>query len=178
MNEKLLTEDDPRQVMVRLAWSMRVRLRATMSRYELRDCVRDELVQSLYEQLLKLPENFQMPQSPVGYLLFAVKNLCINHIRDHHNREILCADVTEVAGPLVDDASPQRRLECDQSLDAVLRIVQGLHPNQRACLLLRRVYGYSEGELRARLKITHRAIQYHISAAYRKISLEHVEWLK
>jgi RNA polymerase sigma-70 factor, ECF subfamily len=123
----------------------------------------------VHDVLLKVWENrssWQPQGSPQAYLLSAVRNRCLNHLRDQHlHRE----KEHEIAREYAPVALPDEHVRYREVLDAVAHALTEIPERRRLIYLLHRVHGFTYAEIAASLGISENTVDTQI-----RRSLQHL----
>lgn len=140
---------------------MRYLARVWPNRAELSDLRQDVYVR-IFESAVRV-----RPAVPRAFLFTTARNLLIDRLR--HNR-IVCIDTTqdlEVLNVLVDEISPEQRVNGLQELRRLATAFDQLSDKCREVIWLRRVEGLSQREAAQRLKVQEGAVESQLSRGIR-----------
>jgi RNA polymerase sigma factor (sigma-70 family) len=99
----------------------------------------EDVVQELWEKVIRLRVNQQKVDNPVGLLLKIAKNLCLNHIRTRRRETLLSSD---------SDLSMFQPHTATSDFEEAVRIaLQSLSLEDREVLILNVYWGYSMQEI-------------------------------
>ncbi len=143
--------------------SLMSRLRARLVR---RTGCAEEAADIVQDSFLRYAQRSPSVSNPEGYLWRVARNLVV----DRRRRAAILPCL-----PLDDDIvssapAPDRVLVGRQSLDQVLRIVDGLPPRCREVFHLRKIEGWEQQEIAAHLGISLNMVQKHLRKALADIS--------
>ena len=127
----------------------------------------EDLVQEAFVRTWDRRDTF-VPGQPIrAYLYRTVRNLSLNHLRDHQTRQRLLDDVTLDGSGAVpqtmlapDDHLAERELSAE-----LARLIDTLPPRQREALTLSRMQGLSHDEVAAVMGCAPRTVNNHLVAA-------------
>jgi RNA polymerase sigma factor (sigma-70 family) len=140
---------------------MRYLGRAWPDRSELPD-LRQEVYVRVYESAAR-----SRPAAPKSFLFAAARNLMVDRLRRSRVIAIDCTQDLEALNVLVDEISPERRLNARQELRRLAHAFDQLSDKCRAVIWLRRVEGLSQREAAQRLGLNEGAVESHLSRGVR-----------
>lgn len=152
------------------------RYRATLARYirsivkpqDIDDIVQETFVRS-YEAELKHEIKY-----PRTFMLKTVRNLALNHVSRWDNKYATSMeDLPESPVPLV-SASLEREFESKERFRMFCRAIDKLPAQCRKAFVLKKVYGLSQKEIAAYLKVSESTVEKHIAKGMLKC-LEYME---
>lgn len=145
-----------REILVHEAALVRYLHRHWARRDEIHD-LRQEIYVRIYEAAAKAK-----PVSPKSFLFVTARNLMADRVR--RNRIVSIESVGDIAdlNVLVDEVSPERRLDARQELKRLARAFDQLPPKCRDVVWLRRVDEISQKEVATRLGISERTVESHV----------------
>ena len=122
----------------------------------------------------QLAEDFVVDSmNPPAYVLTILKNRCIDHLRRlRHNQEYLDRQTKEQVWDLntriasLEDFVPEK-VFTQEIQEIVAKAVAGLSDESRQVFLLSRRQGLSRKEIAARMGITEKGVEYHITKVNR-----------
>lgn len=144
-------------------------LRACLRRYVRNAADVEELLQETYAQLLEAgAPNGPEVRSVRAFALGVARNLAFNWLR---RRRIVpmesMADIEDLN--LLDEGEQVERIvSAEQELTLLMQAVAELPERCRQVFTLRKVYGFSQKEIAARLKISENTVEQHLSKAGRR----------
>jgi RNA polymerase sigma factor (sigma-70 family) len=130
----------------------------------------DELYQDVAERLLVSDVDFNTIKSIRAYILTIARNVMLDELR---HRKIVRIDyvadidVLEQMGPR--DYGGEELVNFEQELRVLWQAASLLAPICRVVFLMRKVYGSSQKEIAARLKISENTVEQHLTKAMRQI---------
>ncbi len=132
------------------------------------DFVVDSMM-AFWQRRAELPEG----TNPPAYVLTILKNRCIDHLRRlRHNQEYLDRQTKEQVWDLntriasLEDFVPEK-VFTQEIQEIVAKAVAGLSDESRQVFLLSRRQGLSRKEIAARMGITEKGVEYHITKVNR-----------
>ncbi len=145
-----------REILIHEAALVRYLARLWPSREEVHD-LRQETYMRVYEAAGK-----SRPHSPKSFLFTTARHLMADRIRRSRVVSIETIGDLESLNVLVEDDSPEQRLQARQELMQLARAFSVLPPRCREVVWLRRVDGFSQREVASRLNITEKTVESHI----------------
>jgi RNA polymerase sigma-70 factor (ECF subfamily) len=125
-----------------------------------------DLAQEAYVRMLRYEGTADL-DSPPAMLFRIAGNVVADHLRSRaHRRRVRYVDVHDDDLPC-DGPSAERTLSAEQNVTAVDRAMAALSPRCRAIFLLSRVEGLTYGEIAARVGVSIKAVEKHVSRALR-----------
>lgn len=145
-----------REILIHEAALVRYLHRHWSKRDEIHD-LRQEIYVRIYEAAAK-----SKPTSPKSFLFVTARNLMADRVR--RNRIVSIESVGDIGdlNVLVDEVSPERRLDARQELKRLARAFDQLPPKCRDVVWLRRVDEISQKEVATRLGISERTVESHV----------------
>ena len=141
----------------------------------LRDrAVAEELVQEVMLALWRRREELAADEALGPYLVRAVRNRALNHLRHLH---IARRDAVHAAGPTVAAPSGSGPVVAEELAQALERTVAGLPPRCREVFTLSRGEGLSYAEIAARLGISIKTVEAQMGRALRTLRTDLAPWL-
>lgn len=146
----------------------RLALRITMSREEAEDIVQDTLIRVWNKR-----DDWQELDSIEAFSLTVCRNLALDRLKRADNGN---ASIEEQALDSADTAaSPHERMERQDRITAVRRIVDSLPEKQRSCMQLRDFEGKPYREIAQTLGITEEQVKVNIFRARRTVREKYIE---
>ena len=143
-------------------------LRACLRRYVHNPADVDELLQELYAQLLQSRVKPGEVRSVRGFALGIARHLALNWLR---RREVVSmesiADLEDL-GDLEEGEQVERIVNAEQELTFLVQAVELLPERCRQVFTLRKVYGFTQKEIAAKLKISENTVEQHLVKAGRQ----------
>ena len=141
----------------------------------LRDrAVAEELVQEVMLALWRRREELAADEALGPYLVRAVRNRALNHLRHLH---IARRDAVHAAGPTVAAPSGSGPVVAEELAQALERAMAGLPPRCREVFTLSRGEGLSYAEIAARLGISTKTVEAQMGRALRTLRTDLAPWL-
>jgi RNA polymerase sigma factor (sigma-70 family) len=111
-----------------------------------------------------------LPTSPKAFLFATARNLMTDRIR--HNRVVFIDSMQDVdhLNVLIDEISPERRLEARQELRILARAFDSLSEKCRNVVWLRRVEGLSQRDTAQRLGLLEGAVESQLARGVRVLA--------
>jgi RNA polymerase sigma-70 factor (ECF subfamily) len=103
------------------------------------------------------------PHNAKAFLFATARHLMADRIRRERIVSIHAAGGTDFLGTLVDELTPEHRVSAVQDLARLARAFDQLPPKCREVFWLRRIKGMSQKETAARLGLTEKTIERHVS---------------
>lgn len=144
-------------------------LRACLRRYARNVCDVDELLQETYARLLSAGADRKREiRSVRAFALAVARNVALDWLR--HRQVVPIELVTDVEALSVLDEGEQVEeiASIDQEIDLLAEAVAGLPDRCRQVFTLRKVYGFSQKEVAARLNISENTVEQHLRKAVRR----------
>jgi RNA polymerase sigma factor (sigma-70 family) len=145
-----------REILAHEAALMRFLNRAWPRRDEIHD-LRQEIYVRVYEAAARA-----RPASPKSFLFTTARNLMADRVR--RSRIVSIEAVGDIAAlnVLVDEVSPERRIDARQELKRLAHAFNLLPPKCREVVWMRRVDEISQKEVAQRLGISERTVESHV----------------
>lgn len=138
-----------------------------------RDAAQD-ICQKVFVHLWEKREEIDMERSVLAYLFTAVKNRCLNHIRDHkkYRSELLDVECGDIEIGITEDhfALSELQHRIDQALAT-------LPPKSRLVFEMSRYQGLRYQDIAAELDISQKTVEAHMSKAIRTLRVELGDYL-
>lgn len=144
-------------------------LRACLYRYTRNNSDVDELLQEVYARLLVAgASNEPEVRSVRAFALTIARNVAFDWLRHRQVVPIeLVADL-EALEVLDEGEQIEEIVNSHQELAILVKAIQGLPERCRQVFTLRKVYGYSQKEIAARLNISENTVEQHLTKAARR----------
>ncbi len=143
-------------------------LRACLRRYVNNAADVEELLQETYAQLLEArAADRGSVHSVRGFALGIARNLALNWLR--RRRIVSMESITDLEdlSYLEEGEQVERIVSAEQELALLVQAVEGLPERCRQVFTLRKVYGFSQKEIAARLSISENTVEQHLTKAGR-----------
>ncbi|MBL8268610.1 RNA polymerase sigma factor [Steroidobacter sp.] len=121
-----------------------------------------DLRQEVYIRVYEAAARARPTSSPKTFLFQTARHLLIDRVRRSRIVSIEGVPDLDVAGVLVDDVLPERRVQARQELNLLARAFARLPPKCREVMWLRRVDQLSQNEVATRLGITESSVEKHV----------------
>lgn len=144
-------------------------LRACLYRYTRNNSDVDELLQEVYARLLVAGASSEPEVRSVrAFALTIARNVAFDWLR--HRQVVPIELVADLEALEVLDESEQIEeiVNSHQELALLVKAIQGLPERCRHVFTLRKVYGYSQKEIAARLNISENTVEQHLTKAARR----------
>ncbi len=144
-------------------------LRACLRRYARNASDVEELLQETYARLLSAgTDRNREIRSVRAFALAIARNVALDWLR--HQQVVPIELVTDLEALNVLDEAEQVEaiVSIDQEVDLLTRAVADLPERCRQVFTLRKVYGFSQKEVAARLNISENTVEQHLSKAVRR----------
>lgn len=130
----------------------------------------EDIVQETYVRACQA-RNKDARNAPRAFLFKIARNLALDYARKAETRlAVSASDVLDeafrFATPLSNDTLEQAI--SDEEFSEFCRVVRALPTNQRRAFVLKKVYGFSQREIAAEMKISEKTVERHISLATKK----------
>jgi RNA polymerase sigma factor (sigma-70 family) len=153
-----------REILVHEAALLRYLNRCWPKKDEIHD-LRQEIYVRIYEAAAKA-----RPTSPKSFLFTTARHLMTDRLRRNRVVSIEAIGDFEALNVLVDEFSPERRLDARQELKRFARALNGLPRKCREVVWLRRVDDMPQKEVAARLGISERTVESHVLKGMRLLA--------
>jgi RNA polymerase sigma-70 factor (ECF subfamily) len=130
-----------------------------------REDIRQETYARVYEAARKM-----RPKIPKAFLFSTARNLMTDRIRRERVVSIKAGGENEWSNVLIDEISSEQRASADEELRRLARAFDRLPPKCREVVWLRRVKGLSQKEAAAKLGISDKTIQKHLTTGLRQLT--------
>lgn len=110
------------------------------------------------------------PQAPKAFLFATARHLMADRVRHERIVPIQAAGDGEYLNALIEEISPEQRVNAYQELARLAHAFDRLPPKCRDVMWLRRVKGYSQKEVAARLGLAEKTVEKHLSTAARLLA--------
>lgn len=144
------------EILVHEAVLLRYLYRASPRREEVND-LRQDIYIKVYESAEK-----SRPTAPRAFLFATARNLVTDRMRRRRIVSIDTISDLDLSNVIVDEISPERRLDARQQLKCLALAINALPPKCREVIWLRRIDGLSQKEVAERLNISVRTVESHI----------------
>lgn len=124
--------------------------------------IRQETYVRVYEAALHV-----RPQAPKAFLFTTARHLIVDRLRHERVVRIQAAGDGEYLNALVEEISPERRVNAHQELVRLARAFDRLPPKCREVVWLRRVKGLSQKQVAAHLNIAEKTVEKHLRTGAR-----------
>ncbi len=126
----------------------------------------DDIVQETYIRLTRVVASQEI-RHPRAYIYRIARNLALDSLKKGGDTVAVewneDTDYAATVGDLTADAIDSRK-----ALDRFYEAVQSLPPRARQAFILKKVYGYSQREIAARLEIAESTVEKHVALAMRR----------
>jgi RNA polymerase sigma-70 factor (ECF subfamily) len=153
-----------REILAHEAALMRYLTRTWPRRHEIHD-LRQEIYVRIYEAAAKA-----RPTAPKSFLFTTARNLMADRVRRSRIVSIEAVGDLGVLNVMVDEVSPERRLDARQDLKRLAHALDLLPPKCREVVWLRRVAEISQKEVAKRLGISERTVEAHLLKGMRHLA--------
>lgn len=153
-----------REILVHEAALMRYLNRVWSPRDEIHD-LRQEIYVRVYEAAGKA-----RPLAPKSFLFATARNLMADRIRRSRVVSIEAIGDSAVLNVMIDEVSPERRLDARQELKRLAEALNMLPPKCREVVWLRRVDEMSQKEVAQKLGISVRTVETHVLKGMRLLA--------
>lgn len=153
-----------REILAHEAALVRYLFRTWPRREEVHD-LRQEIYIRVYEAAGKA-----RPASPKSFLFTTARNLMADRVRRSRIVSIEAVGDIDVLNVLVDEISPERRLDARQELKRIAHAFDQLPPKCREVVWLRRVDDLPQKEVAWRLGISERTVESHVLKGMRHLA--------
>jgi RNA polymerase sigma-70 factor (ECF subfamily) len=109
------------------------------------------------------------PLTPRAFLFTTARNLLVDRVRRQRIVSIDAVGDLEALNVLVDELSPERQLHARQELRRLTQAFDDLPPRCREAVWMRRVDELPQKEIAARLGITEKVVEKHITLGMRRL---------
>lgn len=143
-------------------------LRACLRRYVNNAADVEELLQETYAQLLEVRGSAEAEVRSVrGFALGIARHLALNWLRRRKIVSMESITDLEDLGELEEGEQVERIVSAEQEFALFVQAVQELPERCRQVFTLRKVYGFSQKEIAARLNISENTVEQHLVKAGR-----------
>ena len=153
-----------REILVHEAALVRFLQRTWPRRDEVHD-LRQEVYVRVYEAARK-----SRPTAPKAFLFTTARHLLTDRIRRRRIISIEAVSDIEQLNVLIDEVSPERRINARQELRRLARALNVLPPKCREVVWLRRVDELPQKEVARRLGISERTVESHVQKGMRDLA--------
>lgn len=148
-------------------------LQAYLCRYARNPSDTEELLQETYARLLAVSrEQRQGIQSVQAFAFTTARNVALDWLRHRQVVPIEFVGDLDELNVLIDDGRLDEVIGAHQELKEVAQVVAGLPDRCRQVFTLRKVYGMTQKEIAARLKISENTVEQHLTKAARRCAEE------
>jgi RNA polymerase sigma-70 factor (ECF subfamily) len=141
-------------------------LRAWLKQRRVVDLDIDDIVQESYAKLAAL-ESVEGIKHPKNYFFQTAFSIVATHVRRSRVVSIYAVEDIDSLNATADEPSPERQLQDRDELRRIAEAIASLPEPSREVFILRRVDGYSQREVAARLKLTENSVEHHMAKAIR-----------
>lgn len=110
------------------------------------------------------------PLTPRAFLFTTARNLLVDRVRRQRIVSIDAVGDLESLNVLVDELSPEHRVHARQELRRLMQAFDALPPRCREAVWMRRVDQLPQKEIAARLGITEKVVEKHITLGMRRLA--------
>jgi RNA polymerase sigma-70 factor (ECF subfamily) len=131
----------------------------------------DEILDLRQETYIRVYETAHVsrPLTPRAFLFTTARNLLVDRIRRKRIVSIDAVGDLESLNVLVDEISPEHRLDARQELRRLTQAFDDLPPRCREAVWMRRVDELPQKEIATRLGITEKVVEKHITLGMRRL---------
>jgi len=127
----------------------------------------DDIVQEAFTRLLRVRRS-STPQNPKAYLFAVARNLAMDHFRRNRGRdENALAEIDRLAVLDESEGIPEALIH-HHDLELLTEAIQMLPDRCRQVLTLRKIYGLSQKEIAAQLRIAEHTVEAQVTIGIRK----------
>ena len=127
--------------------------------------LRQEVYVRIYEAACK-----QLPDSAKPFVFATARNLLINLVRRERIVPIEAIGELDILSVASDEASPDRAVMAREELRRLQAALDQLPPRCREAIVLRQVHGLSQREIAARMDISEKTVERHLSIGVRALA--------
>jgi len=122
----------------------------------------DDLLQEVYVRVFEAAQK-QIPESAKPFVFTTAHNLLVDRVR--HNKVVPIEAIGELdtLNVELDEPGPDRNVIARDELRRLQLALDSLPPRAREAIILKQVDGLARREVAARMKITERTVQWHLS---------------
>lgn len=122
----------------------------------------DDLLQEVYVRVFEAAQK-QIPESAKPFVFTTAHNLLVDRVR--HNKVVPIEAIGELdtLNVELDEPGPDRNVIARDELRRLQLALDSLPPRAREAIILKQVEGLPRREVAARMKITERTVQWHLS---------------
>ena len=124
----------------------------------------DDILQETFEQAY-IAEGKQEIHSPKGFLFIVARRILSKKFKKQAKRIFVEIDESEVSAFSDKKVDPENDLHYKFKMDIVMEAIETLPPQCRRVFILRKIHGYSQKKIAAKLKISTSTVERHITIA-------------
>lgn len=137
-----------------------------------------DLVQDAYIKLWSNREQLEPSKSLRSYMFTIVRNLCLNHIRDHQKRFESLEDKDQSLNALIIHQEKNNVSQTEQTVQIIKKLIEQLPDRQREAFELSRFDGLRHDEIAEVMNISARTVNNHIVSACNFLKDEYEDYNK
>ena len=127
----------------------------------------DDIVQEAFSRLIQTRRN-GAPQNPKAYLFAIARNLAMDHFRRNRGRDENALTEIDRLAVLDESEGIPEALVHHHDLELLTEAIQMLPDRCRQVLTLRKIYGLSQKEIAAQLRIAEHTVEAQVTIGVRK----------
>jgi RNA polymerase sigma-70 factor (ECF subfamily) len=126
----------------------------------------EDIVQETYLRAYE-SQRRQSIEFPKSFLFTVAKNIALSEIdRKSHRLMTYVSDIQDLN--IADRQSVEDDVDIEQRLTALMKVVSGLPPQCQRVVIMKKVFGFSHGEIARRLNISDRTVEKHLAKALQR----------
>lgn len=132
-----------------------------------------DLVQDAFIKIWKNRENLDPSRSLKSFTFTIIRNLCLNHLRDHKNRFESLEDSDLSSNALIIHQDQENDSYIEETVNTIELLIKKLPERQREAFELSRVDGLRHEEIAEVMNISARTVNNHIVSALKFLRKEY-----
>jgi RNA polymerase sigma-70 factor (ECF subfamily) len=151
---------------------------SSLRQYLLRFVVREQDVQDIVQEaFLRAYESEQSQEirSPKSFLFRVARNVALSELARKSGHLLVYMGDLDALDVIDEKPTAERELEIQRRFEALSAVVGALPPQCRRVFVMRKIFGFSHGEIAKRLDISVRTVEKHLARALQRCQESHRE---
>lgn len=158
---------EPQSAILTALQSVESGLRRYLSRFLVREQDIEDVVQEAFLRAFESEKSRQV-HSPRSFLFRIARNLALSELARSANRLTVHMGDLSVLNVIDERADSEREFEVNRRIDELGAAIAALPPQCRRVIIMKKVFGFSHGEIARRMEISVRTVEKHLARALQR----------